>query len=207
MVAICSSLAIFEVGDTETTGFAITVAEDFSNTDFFVEAAVTEPPMNLENYSLDFMIPSNISAKQLEKVLKKELKPLAKTFVEIEEEYGINSLLFSSLVALESGWGTSNLSQTHNNITSNRTPDGYTYYPSKEACLYYAAENLANNYFAEDGIYYDGNTALNNIACYYLLGKPESEINSCELKTKQNYVNIIEEIYFSMVDEIKHLTD
>ena len=51
-------------------------------------------------FGFDFKDESNMTAEELESGLLHELKPLSSTFIDIEEKYGINSVLYSSLVAL-----------------------------------------------------------------------------------------------------------
>lgn len=146
-------------------------------------------------FGFDFKHESNLSVEQLEKGLLHDLKPLADTFIEIEQEYEIDSVAYASVVALESGWGQSKLSQESNNITSWRNETGYKAYDSKEKCLYDMAENLSENYLSEEGIYYNGGTSIENIACYYLLGKPYNQLTLCETKKVNDYINCLNNIY------------
>ena len=149
-----------------------------------------------------FAQPSNVTAEELQSGLRYELKPLAQTFVEIEEEYGINSTLYSSIVAIESGWGRSDLSANKNNITSFTTAGGYKSYESKEDCLWDMARNLSENYLDEDGIYYNGSAELEDVACYYLLGKPRSEMTYAEKKQTDQYIDIVTGIQDGIISRI-----
>ena len=145
------------------------------------------------SYNLDFQ--TGIPSQELEKGLLNGLTPLADTFKDIEEKYEINSVLFASIVAVESGWGNSKLATVGNNITSYRNSDGtYKYYDSKEECLYDMAENLKKNYIDENGIYFNKSTSIDDIACYYLIGKPREEMTADEIKRTDDYVTLIKEV-------------
>lgn len=141
----------------------------------------------------------DLTASQLEEGLRYNLKPLAGTFVEIEEEFGINSAIYASIVALESGWGRSNLSESKNNITSYICSDGYKEYATKEDCLWDMAENLKENYLAEDGKYYCG-TEIDDIVCFYLLGKSKEQMSEEEKDYVESYSETVKEIYAGIVE-------
>lgn len=141
----------------------------------------------------------DLTASQLEEGLRYNLKPLAGTFVEIEEEFGINSAIYASIVALESGWGRSDLSESKNNITSHTCSDGYKEYQTKEDCLWDMAKNLSENYLSEDGKYYCG-TELEDVVCFYLIGKEKDEMNSNEKDQIDNYVETVKGIYAGIME-------
>ena len=61
---------------------------------------------------------SNVSVIGLKLALKDtNLKGHEQVFIEAEETFGINAIFLTSLVALESGWGTSARSKSQNNLT------------------------------------------------------------------------------------------
>lgn len=156
---------------------------------------------------MNLATPCRMTAEQLETGLRYELKPLAQTFVEIEDEYGINSALYASVVSLESGWGRSDVSQEKNNITSFTVDGELKAYSSKEECLWDMAENLSGNYLDEDGIYYDGGTWLEDVASYYLVGKPKEELTRKERKAVDSYVETVEDIYKGILKRGGALTE
>lgn len=152
---------------------------------------------------LNFLTPCNLTSEQLENGLLYELKPLAETFVEIEEDYGINSALYASVVALESGWGQSYLSDTNNNVTSlmdASSPNRYKKYESKKDCLYDMAENLSENYLRQNSKYFGGSPAIDDVACYYLIGKPWNQMNAEEKQRTKEYSDTVKDIYSSILE-------
>ncbi len=149
---------------------------------------------------MNMATPSGMSEEQFSNGLRYELKPLASTFVEIEEEYEINGALLASIVALESGWGRSKMSQAKNNITSFRVGGEYKTYESKEECLFDMARNLSENYLKEDGKYYDGGTELEDICGFYLVGKPREEMSERERERVNEYVEIVAGIYEGIIE-------
>ena len=140
-------------------------------------------------------IPTELTPSQLENGLLYELKPLAEDFAEIEEDYGINSAMYASVVALESDWGRSCLSQSKNNVTSYTCSSGYKSYQSKAESLYDMAENLSENYLKEEGKYFGGSTSIDDVACYYLTGKPRCKMNWNEQQQVKQYSDLVKRIY------------
>lgn len=66
----------------------------------------------------DLTIPSNISAKEAEKMLEKypKLHGLGAAFVKAEKEKGVNALYMLGLACLESNYGRSNFAVERNNL-------------------------------------------------------------------------------------------
>lgn len=157
-------------------------------------------------FCLNISTGCGLTASQLEEGLRYELKPLAGTFVEIEEEYGINSAIYASIVALESGWCRSELAESKNNITSHTCSDGYKEYETKEDCLWDMAENLSENYLSEDGKYYCG-TDLEDVVCFYLVGKDRSNMSEAEKDKVDTYTETVEEIYSGIVKRSSNSID
>ncbi|ALN97772.1 S-layer protein [Bacillus phage vB_BpuM-BpSp] len=96
---------------------------------------------------------SNLEPKSLEQFLNKTaLKDLGSSFVQAEETYGVNAIFLTSIVAEESGWGTSNRAVNDNNLT------GYAVYndssagkkfSSKHDSVISTAKLLKENYINE----------------------------------------------------------
>ena len=111
---------------------------------------------------------SGVTAKQLESALYYDLSDYASTFVLCEEEFGINSVLLSSIAALESGWARSDLAKEKNNLFGWRSSSGeYSKFESKEQCILNVAKSISENYLDESGPYYSGGTMVENVAEYY----------------------------------------
>lgn len=66
----------------------------------------------------DLTIPSNISAKEVEKMLENypKLHGLGAAFVKAEKEKGVNALYMLGLACLESNYGRSNFAVERNNL-------------------------------------------------------------------------------------------
>ena len=111
---------------------------------------------------------SGVTAKQLESALYYDLSDYASIFVLCEEEFGINSVLLSSIAALESGWARSDLAKEKNNLFGWRSSSGeYSKFESKEQCILNIAKSISENYLDESGPYYSGGTMVENVAEYY----------------------------------------
>lgn len=149
---------------------------------------------------------SELTVNELEAGLLENLKPLSTSFLEIENEYDINSALFASIVALESGWGTSDLSLYQNNITSvvsSESENGYETYRTKEECLWETARLFNEEYLDENGMYYQDTDNLSTILSFYYLGKSKDELNETELEKLNHYVDTVYDIYYGIIDRAK----
>ena len=110
----------------------------------------------------DLRTPSNLTASQLEKGLRKNLSGLGSYFIEAEKTYGVNAIFLASVAALESAWGTSNYAVKRNNLfgygayTSN--PDNAYYFSSKRVAILYVARKLRVDYLSENGKFFSGYT-------------------------------------------------
>ena len=69
-------------------------------------------------FDADLTIPSNISAKEAEKMLENypKLHGLGAAFVKAEKEKGVNALYMLGLACLESNYGRSNFAVERNNL-------------------------------------------------------------------------------------------
>lgn len=91
-----------------------------------------------------------------------KLKDLGDTFVEMQNSYGVNALLATGLAASESGWGTSTIAQTKNNLFGinavDATPgESANYYKTVESCVKDFMETLmSKQYFNPDNWKYRG---------------------------------------------------
>lgn len=85
------------------------------------------------------------------------------TMINYQNAYGVNALLMTGIAANESGWGTSNISRTKNNLFGLNAVDdspgqSANYFSSVEACIKeFAQVWMSQGYLdPEDGRYYGG---------------------------------------------------
>lgn len=87
---------------------------------------------------------------------------LGSAFVEMQDTYGINAVILTSIAALESNWGKSNICQTKNNLFGINAIDtspgqSATTFLSPEACVKdYAETYLSKRYCRPSYSYYNG---------------------------------------------------
>lgn len=114
-------------------------------------------------YDVNNMLsPSNVTVEELEYALKGNLKPLAGTYIQAEEETEVNAIFIAAISALESGWGKSYMATHKNNLFGygNKT------FSSKEESIFHVANALKNNYLVSNGRYYNGTTVKAVEKCY-----------------------------------------
>lgn len=104
----------------------------------------------------NLLLPSNVDAVTLEQALNSNLKQYAEVFVQAEEETGVNAIFLASVAALESGWGTSNIAETHNNLYGFGDGRSYISFESVDECIFHVANFLKDRYLTEDGEFYNG---------------------------------------------------
>ena len=114
-------------------------------------------------YDVNNMLsPSNVTVEELEYALKGNLKSLAATYIQAEEETGVNAIFIASISALESGWGKSYMATHKNNLFGY----GKKTFTSKEESILHVANALKNNYLVSNGRYYNGTTVKAVEKCY-----------------------------------------
>lgn len=124
--------------------------------------------------SEDVLEPSNVSAEELESGLLYTLSDYSDLFIEAEKETGINALFLASVAALESGWGNSSLSDTHNNLYGWTQNDGsYYHFNDVKECVNHVSSFLKEEYLSEDGVLFSG-FSVSDINTNYN-GNPEWE--------------------------------
>ena len=96
----------------------------------------------------------------------KGLAPYANAFLQAEEQSGINAKLLIAISALESGWGTSELAKTNNNLFGWTSSSGYASFNTVEECITYVAWFLKNEYLSPGGQYFEG-YGVDNINVHY----------------------------------------
>lgn len=89
---------------------------------------------------------SEYSAEEITEIINSrvtdtsKLKDLGEVFVEMQNTYGVNALLSASVAANESGWGTSSIAKSKNNLFGinavDKTPgESANYYKTPDACV------------------------------------------------------------------------
>lgn len=129
------------------------------------EAEQISPQIN----TTDLRILSNVTAEQLNKALQGTgLAGLGQAYVQAEAEYKVNAIILCAITIQESGWGTSALTHTNNNISGTIFNGNYAVFNSLEDCISYTAKNIGINYLQETGIYHNGYSieAVNKKYCF-----------------------------------------
>lgn len=96
----------------------------------------------------------NGTAEQLNKQLNKKngvLKNKGQVFLDAQEKYGVNAVILASIAIHETGYGTSNLAKTKNNVGGIRKGSGFKSYSSVDECIMDMARLLKQNY-ADKGL-------------------------------------------------------
>lgn len=96
----------------------------------------------------------NGTAEQLNKQLNKKngvLKNKGQVFLDAQEKYGVNAAILASIAIHETGYGTSNLAKTKNNVGGIRKGSGFKSYSSVDECIMDMARLLKQNY-ADKGL-------------------------------------------------------
>jgi len=96
--------------------------------------------------SLNVTQETNLSPNALEDVLSSSLSGLGRALYDGEQDYGINSLFILAIINYESGYGTSNLAQTQNNLGGLKGGGSYKSFSSKAECIDYMYDLLSSNY-------------------------------------------------------------
>lgn len=147
-------------------------------------------------YTFQVQSPSTVTAYELNYVLSGTgLEGLGEAFVRAELETGVNALFLTALSIQESGWGRSNIANDKNNIFGYGSYDNSAYessysFDSKEDCIIYVAQQIANNYCNENGAFYRGGT-IADVNHYYCTTDTWGQkifnlINSLEVKIAES---------------------
>lgn len=89
------------------------------------------------------------SAEQLNQILNKKdgvLKNKGNVFLQAQEKYGINAAILAAICINESGYGTSNLARTKNNVGGVSEGMGFKSYNSVDECIMDMARFLKSGY-------------------------------------------------------------
>lgn len=122
--------------------------------------------------ALNLRKPSNVTAKEMQNFLISKgklpnnvLYKLAPTFVTLQKEAGINAQFMLAHAILETGWGSSTISQYKNNYFGYQAYDTCAltcakYFPSGKAGLSAYAYKIYRDYLTSSGAYYNGPTLI-----------------------------------------------
>ena len=100
---------------------------------------------------------SNLTQEQIHTMLEgTRLQCLSTYYYEYEKIYKVNALFIISSTSLESGYGTSKLARTHNNLAGYRGSKGWTYFNSWHNCLNEVYRLIGQEYLSPDGRFYNG---------------------------------------------------
>lgn len=106
---------------------------------------------------------SNLDKEQIHKMLEgTSLVTLVDALYWYEQEYNVNLIFITSIVALESGWGQSSLAISHNNLTGYIGQSGEYYsFNSWGESLEETFRLIGEEYVSQDGLFYNGTSVWN----------------------------------------------
>ena len=118
-----------------------------NNTAAHTTQASNNSTTNLKNAKLTDKFTG--SAEQLNKVLNRKngvLKNKGQVFLDAQERYGINAAILAAICINESGYGTSPLARTKNNVGGVSQGMGFKSYKSVDECIMDMARFLKSGY-------------------------------------------------------------
>ena len=173
--ALYSKRSDYEDGDERKYA---TVSETTSNNDSSTGPAIEGTAQSYKDVVWDsgnLTRISNLTSAQLIKILNayggnaKNLIPYASNYITAENKYQVNVFFLIGLNALESGWGTSQIARSCNNLggvcaSSNHPSNGcgsnsncsFAKFNSVGDFIDYNANMLHNNYLTPGGSFYEG---------------------------------------------------
>jgi beta-N-acetylglucosaminidase len=107
---------------------------------------------------------SSISGDQINKILEgTDMEGLGSSFVNAQNEYGVNALFLVGLAIHESGYGTSRIAKEKNNLFGFGAYDSSPYssaqsFETVSEGINQVAKYLSNEYLTEGGKYFSGNS-------------------------------------------------
>jgi beta-N-acetylglucosaminidase len=112
----------------------------------------------------DLAVPSGENAQTIDRFLAgTALAGLGATYMQAEKSYGVSARYLVAHSIEESGWGTSAIAQSDNNLfgygANDSDPGGdASRFPSFAACILYVAQQVKEKYVTAGGGYYHGPT-------------------------------------------------
>ena len=118
------------------------------------------------NLTMQLNARTNVSAADLRKITTGTgLEGIEDALVAAENKYGVNAIFILSVAIHESGWGSSYLARTRNNLFGicafDSNVDAASSFSSKDACVDYFSRLMTKEYFPE------GRTTLSSINAIY----------------------------------------
>ncbi len=142
-----------------------------------VEAPAQSPRNQLEQapygVNSNVLSKSGLSAQQLDKIFANTpFSGLGQTFIDMENQYGINALFASMHGALESAWGRSQIAQSKHNLFGINAYDSCpqkcaTSYEGFAASIRLYAKFMSQNYLNPQGEHYGGGTTISDVFRHY----------------------------------------
>lgn len=112
--------------------------------------------------NMDLRTPSGLSVEDADSILEGTgLEGLGKDFVNAEKTYKVNAVYLMAHAAWESGWGTSQISKSKNNLFGfgayDTSPGSSAIkFKTKGDCILAVAKYISKHYLEEEGDHYNG---------------------------------------------------
>lgn len=152
-----------------------------------VKLQVPEMPNKTPIITDQVLSSSGCTISDLKNLSVGNLKDYVQVFYQAEYKTGVNAVYLLAIACVESGYGTSDLANTHNNLFGLRSGDGYLYFNTKKECIYYTAELLKEKYLNPDGDYFNG-SSIHGVAIRY-----------CETP---EWPDVVYSVYLKLMEEV-----
>lgn len=123
--------------------------------------------------NFDLRIKSNISQEVLKEYLNKYPAlsdfDLDKTLIEIENKLNVNAIFLLAIIRLESGNGTSDVTNTMNNLggVTFTNQSEYAKFNTKIECVWHIGQLLSEDYLNASGVWYGGGFTVKDVCVNY----------------------------------------
>lgn len=139
---------------------------------------------------------SNLKHEEMYEILYNTgMRDVAWTIVQCERDYGVNAIILASLIAEESGWGTSSRAVNQNNLSGFEVFDDYSVgaiFDTRDDSVIATAKLLKNDYLTVGGKYFNG-YSLDNINELYSANPLWADnIIAIANQLKDKYLELIE---------------
>ena len=152
-----------------------------------VKLKAPEVPDRTPTVTSQVVSSSGCTISDLKNLSVGNLKDYIQVFYQAEYKTGINAVYLLAIACVESGYGTSDLANTHNNLFGLRSGNDYLYFNTKKECIYYTAELLKNKYLNPDGEYFNG-SSIHGVAIRY-----------CETP---EWPDVVYSVYLKLMEEV-----
>ena len=125
-----------------------------------------------KGYNTKVLSASGLTAADLDRMAAgRGMEGLGASFIQAEQNYGVNAGFLFSLAVIESGWGESSMATSKNNLFG----FGGMSFQSKAAGIDYVAKFLKDKYLSPSGPYYRGDAIINVNEVYCPTGSSWSD--------------------------------